>query len=209
MAPLRHPPAWYPDPGHPERLRRWNGRAWTDELRPVPPWLRSVRLSPGPTARVPRTSRRLWATSALLLALGAVLMLWLDRATGPDLDRVTDRQFTSAADARCESTGRSLPVRGSARSGDAELGRIETRTVLWDEMVQDLRALPVAGADTAKVDRWLDEWDRWTALRHDYVTARRDGDEAEATRLLQQAQVPHSAIVRFALVNGMNACVFR
>lgn len=209
MAPLRHPPAWYPDPGHPERLRRWNGRAWTDELRPVPPWLRSVRLSPGPTARVPRTSRRLWATSAVLLALGAVLMLVLGRGGATDLDRIDDRRFASAAEARCDATARSLPERDGTRGSDAELGRIETRTVVWDEMVQDLRALPVAGPDTARVDRWLDEWDRWTALRHDYVTARRDGDEAEATRLLRQAQVPHAAVVRFALVNGMNACVFR
>ena len=209
MAPLRHPPAWYPDPGHPDRLRRWNGRAWTDDVRPLPPWLRTVRLAPGPAARVPRTSRRLWATSAVLLAVGAALMLVLGRSSGPDLDRVDDRRFTAAADAVCAATGRSLPDRGADRGSDAELGRIETRTVLWDAMVQDLRALPVSGADTAKVDRWLDEWDRWTALRHDYVTARRDGDEAEATRLLEQAQVPHAAVVRFALVNGMNACVFR
>jgi hypothetical protein len=208
MAPLRHPPAWYPDPAQPGRLRRWNGRAWTEEVRPIPAWLHTVRLAPGPTARVPRPSRRLWATSALLLALGAVLMLALDRSSGPDLDRVDDRRFTSAADRLCASTGRSLPERDATRGSEAELGRIETRTVLWDEMVQDLRALPVAGADTAKVDRWLDEWDRWTALRQDYVTARRDGDEVEATRLLEQAQVPHAAVVRFALVNGMNSCVF-
>lgn len=209
MAPLRHPPAWYPDPGHPERLRRWNGRAWTDDVRPLPPWLRTVRLSAGPSARVPRTSRRLWASSAVLLALGAVLMLALERAPGTDLDRIGDREFAALADARCEATGRSLPDHSGPRGGDAELGRTEARTVLWDEMVRDLRALPVAGADTATVDRWLDEWDRWTALRHDYVTARRDGDEAEATRLLERAQVPHAAVVRFALVNGINSCIFR
>jgi hypothetical protein len=178
-------------------------------VRPVPPWLRTVRLSPGPSARVPHTSRRLWATSALLLALGAGLMLVVDRFPTTDLDRIGDRRFASAADARCEVTGRSLPDASGARSSEADLARIETRTLRWEEMVRDLRALPVAGADMAAVDRWLDEWDRWTALRHDYVTARRDGDEAEATRLLERAQVPHSAVVRFALVNGMNACVFR
>ena len=209
VAPPRHPPAWYPDPEHPDRIRRWNGRAWTDDVRPLPAWVRTVRLAPGPPARVRHPSRRLWATSAACLLAGALVMLLLGRGTGTDPDRLGDRAFARAADVRCAETRRALPERTGRRSTASELRALEGRTAAWERMVDDLRELPVAGADTALVDAWLRSWDRWTALQHDYVEAIEDGDEAEANRIVVAAQTPHALITRFALVNGMNDCVFR
>lgn len=209
MARTPHPPAWYPDPEHPERIRRWDGRAWTGDVRPRPAWLRTVRLSPGPPARVPRAGRRLWATSAVLLAAGALAMVLLGRGAAADPDRIGDRGFATAAGGRCAETAQVLPERPRPGSTAADLRSIEARTVAWEQMIDDLRDHPVAGADAAKVDRWLGAWDRWTALRHDYVRAVSDGDEDEAGRLLEQAQTPHAALTRFALVNGMNDCIFR
>lgn len=209
MAPPLHPPAWYPDPEHPDRIRRWNGRAWTEDVRPRPAWLRTVRLAPGPPARVPKTSRRLWGMSLALLATGGLVMFLLSRGAVTDLDRIADRDFTAAADALCAETEDVLPDRSQPGTTAANVRTIEARTVTWERMVDDLRQLPVAGSDTAAVDRWLGEWERWTALRHDYVDALQAGDDAEATRLLEQAQTPHAALTRVAIVNGMNGCVFR
>lgn len=208
VPPPLHPPAWYPDPDHPDRIRRWNGRAWTDDVRPRPAWLRTVRLAPGPPAKVPRTSRRLWATSAALLAVGALAMLVLGRGAR-DPDRIDDRRFAAGADARCADVRAALPERERSSSTPKALDDLRARTAAWEGMVDDVRAIPTAGTDDAAVSRWLGAWDRWLALRHDYAGALERGAEEEARRVLEQAQVPHAALTRFALVNGMNACVFR
>ena len=190
----RHPPAWYPDPEHPGRIRRWDGRSWTDDVRPVPTWLRTLRLSPGPTARVPTASRRLWITSAACLLLGALFLLVLGRSGSPDPDRIGDRRFASAADDRCAAV--------AADEREELIGE-------WGRMVDDLRALPVADADTAAVDRWLRSWDRSIALTAERAEALAEGDEQEAGRLLDEREAHDATRIRFALVNGMNRCLFR
>ena len=190
-------------------MRRWNGRAWTEDVRPRPAWLRTVRLAPGPPARVPHASRQLWVISLVCLLAGGFVMLLLGRGAGDDPDRMADHAYAEAADARCADTRRSFPERTGRRSTASELRALEARTLAWEQMVDDLRELPVAGPDTALVNAWLQSWDRWTALQHDYVLAVQDGDEAEATRIVEAAQTPHGLITRFALVNGMNECVFR
>lgn len=209
MARPQHPPAWYPDPEHPDQVRRWNGRAWTGEVRPRPAWLRTVRLAPGPPARVPRASRQLWVISLVCLLTGGLVMLLLGRGAGNDADRLSDRSFARAADARCTETRQSTPARTEPGSTASALRALAARTAAWERMVDDLRQLPVAGPDTVLVDSWLRSWDRWTSLQHDYVLAVQEGDEAEATRIVEAARTPHGLLTRFALVNGMNDCVFR
>ncbi|MBW3615842.1 MAG: DUF2510 domain-containing protein, partial [Actinobacteria bacterium] len=88
-----HPPAWYPDPKDPARVRRWDGRAWTNDVRPLPEWLRTLRLSAGPAVQASRSSRGLWATSAALLVLGALLMVILGTSGDDDEARIDDAAF--------------------------------------------------------------------------------------------------------------------
>lgn len=209
-------------------MRRWDGAAWTQDVRPVPDWLRTLRLSPGPAAtpgrRVGRrpgsgaaparrtSSRALWATSAALLALGGLLMAFLGTAeddSPADADRLADRSFARVADARCAATGASLG--NSARrhlEGVAEAERIERITAAWDGTASELRALPVAPADARRVDRWLRTWDRWVALGFDYADAVREGDDAHARALLAEAAAPKATLRHFAIVNRMNDCAF-
>jgi hypothetical protein len=194
-----HPPAWYPDPGHPDRIRRWDGRAWTGEVRPLPTWLRTLQLSPGPPVKVPRTSRLLWGTSGALLVVGAVLLLALGRGAAADVDRIDDRTYAEAADERCARTGRAI-----AADRDTE-----DRTAAWEAMVDDLRELPVAEADAPAVDRWLRAWDEWTELGHDYAAAKAVDDDAGARQILADSQEPNARMTRFATVNGLDRCIFR
>lgn len=206
---MAHPPAWYPDPRHPGRVRRWDGRAWTGDVRPMPDWLRTVRLSPGPRARLPHTTRALWATSAILLVLGGVLLIVLRITAADTAVRVGDHRFLRLAEERCAKT--EDEVIGPNRrhlTGPAEAERVDMLATGWDAMVVDLRALPVAPGDEAKVDRWLGAWERSTALVHDYAGALAAKDTARGTEVLRRSARPKAEMNHFAYANGLNACVF-
>lgn len=220
-----HPPAWYRDPRDPARVRRWDGATWTDEVRPVPDWLRTLRLSSGPattpaarrqsrrTGSAPdggTSSRKLWWISAALLAAGGLVMAFLglgERTEDPD--RLGDRSFARAADARCAATGSSLGEDADrVIESDDEVARIERITRAWEATAIDLRALPVEPTDARRVELGLGTWDRWIRLGHDYADARRTGADDEARMILDEAAVPQAALRRFAVVNGMDDCAF-
>ena len=222
---VAHPPAWYRDPRDPARVRRWDGSSWTDEVRPLPDWLRTLQLSPGPAAGAPvrrrpasrlvtpavaGSTRRLWWTSAALLVAGGLVMAFLglgERTSDPD--RLGDRAFAEAADERCAATGASLGD-GDVRvlEGPEEVARIERITSAWEATAVDLRALPVAPADARRVEVWLTTWDRWVDLGHEYAEALRTGDDRSADAALDAATAPQASLRRFAVVNGMDDCAF-
>lgn len=69
---------WYPDPGHPERMRYWNGQQWTDQIMPA-----AAAYLPAADGSIP--SKGLFVFQALLLAaaltvsvVGAFLVQGLD-----------------------------------------------------------------------------------------------------------------------------------
>lgn len=175
----------------------------------MPDWLRTLRLSPGPGDRLPRTTRTLWATSAALLAIGAVLALTLTTLGRDSTNRIRDGAFLEKAAARCvKAEENDIGPNRKPASGAAEATRIEALAVGWEQMVADLRNLPVSAQDQPKVDRWLGAWERWTSLGHAYANALRDKDQAAAKEALRRSQSPKRVINHFAYVNGINACVF-
>lgn len=158
---------------------------------------------------MPRTGRRLWLTSAALLALGAIAMVYLGTA-GEEADRIGDRDFVRSANARCAETGTAVVRPNSERiDGAAEARRIEALATGWEAMVVDLRRLPVREEDAPRVDRWLRAWDRWTGHGRQYADALRREDDEAADRILRRSEAENATMTRFALVNGMNDCLFR
>jgi hypothetical protein len=167
-----------------------------------------VRLAPGPPVPVRGAGRALWWTSAGLLALGALLLVTLGIDLG-DGERIGDRSFTAAADARCDSTDRRVVQPNlDPREGAEEVARIETLADGWEGMVADLRRVPVAEADAPAVDRWLRAWDEWTALGHDYADALAAHDTGRIDRVLHRSEQVNATMTSFARTNGMNRCVF-
>ncbi|MDP9441803.1 MAG: DUF2510 domain-containing protein [Actinomycetota bacterium] len=209
MAARTHPPAWYPDPKDPDRVRRWDGRAWTGDVRPLPEWLRTLQLSAGPAGKSPHSSRLLWAVSAGLLGVGALLMVILSSG-GDDESRIHDKAFVREANRRCARAEQEV-VRpnGGRRKGAADAVRVETLAGGWEQMVSDLRRLEVAPRDQAKVDQWFRAWDRLTELGRQYATAIAAEDSTAAQRVLERTVEPKQDISRFAYVNGVNSCIFR
>lgn len=191
-------------------MRRWDGRAWTADVRPLPEWLRTLRLSPGPTGRSGHSSRRLWAASAGLLALGGLLMVIMAGADADDQGRIGDEVFLRQANERCARADEEVVQPNSEPvAADSEAHRIEALAGVWQQMVADLRRLEVARPDQAKVDQWLGAWDHWAELGHDYARALAAEDHAAAQEVLDQSRRSKHEINRFAYVNGMNACIFR
>ena len=205
-------------------MRRWDGHGWTDEVRPIPDWLRTLRLSPGPSwvpaphrpgpassttrrrsSAAATTSRRLWITSGVFVVLSGLLVVFFGSGDDEDSDRIGDRAFVRAANARCARTNAAL----EGEEDGADGARVERITNAWEDAVADLRELPLAAADARAVDEWFRAWDRWVSLGHDYADAIEAGDSADAEVILTESAAPKSAISRFALVNDMNRCVFR
>lgn len=191
-------------------MRRWDGRAWTGDVRPLPEWLRTLRLSPGPAAHSGHSSRRLWAASAGLLALGALLMVIMAGADADDQSRIGDEVFLRQANERCARADEEVVQPNSKpMAAESDSRRVEALAAGWEQMVADLRRLEVARPDQARVDRWLGAWDRWARLGHDYARALAADDDAAAQEVLEQSRPSRHEISRFAYVNGMNACIFR
>ena len=205
------PPAWYPDPRDPARLRRWDGRAWTADTRPFPSWLRTLKLAPGPSQHRPaanRTIRRLWISSVVCLVLALGLLDVLGGGGSTVVERISDRRFTAAANAACSRT-ESVDIEPNSRPlrGGAEVDRVRRLVEAQERLVDQLRALPVTAADQDAVDGWLAAWDAWTTAGHRYAQASAAGDDAQARAVSERSRAAKLHIDAFASANEMPHCV--
>ena len=203
------PPAWYKDPVQEGRLRRWDGRSWTTEVRPVPAWLGTVRLAPGPSTSPRRMAHRFWAASAALIALAFVLLTVLRHGGGDDPDRLDGDGFAREAASICDASRRGpLADVPPPRRGTEDPRRIEALASGFEVMVADLRRIQVPVADRERVARWFEAWDDYIALGHRYADALRADDGVDERQANFDSQVPKRAVDRFSVVNGMNSCIF-
>lgn len=223
-------PGWHPDPDDPSSLRHWDGKRWGSERRPRPSWAPQPRsaglVSTGSgggsgTDGEPRGtggSRRRW----YLLAGGALLFgllllsvpAWLGSGIKIPPQTVHDAAFTSRADAVCAA---SLPKLREDRPESREdtgtpaafAARIERAAAGLTAVATDLRAIPVATAgEGAEVDRWLDGWDAYIAVGHQYADAVRAKDDEQSKELAAQGQTLAKRIFAFAKGNDMPSCTF-
>ena len=208
MVERRHPPAWYPDPHDPARLRRWDGSSWTNDVRPFPDWVRSLRLAPGPPARRPRgrpvIARRLWAASTITLTTALVLLLSL---TSPyrrtvDADRVRDLEFIAAASEVCTRAKEEV-----LRPYDPDVDDPEELATGVELFVDELRDIDVDPGDQPRVERWLAAWDEWTEAGHRFAVAQRLGDVDRAKAISQESAAARAEVNRFASANALEPCV--
>jgi hypothetical protein len=136
-------------------------------------------------------------------------MVLLASSRTHDRDHVGDLAFVQAAGRRCtEAADEAQAVRSSVNGiGVADrVARADGVASAWSRAVDDLRALPAAPADRAKVERWLRAWDEWTTLGHEYARAVDAGDGAGAEAILTAAEGDRGALARFALVNSIASC---
>ncbi len=208
MARRAHPPAWYPDPRDPARLRRWNGRTWTAETRPFPDWLRTLRLSPGPGRRGRSRTRRLWMASGALLMAACAFLWFVEVPDRLEHDRFHDRAFVSQANTVCAAVAGTVYANNRHHSDEVDdADRLRQLDDGWRHMLDDLDALPTAPAATAKINGWLSEWREVVRLLGVYATEITESGRptAATSRALNRAK--HD-VDRFAYANGLSSCLF-
>jgi hypothetical protein len=202
-------PGWYPDPAGNGRMRRWDGRGWTGESRPMPPW----------ASRRTATRRRIgthWyvmggVVAFLFLATTAKAFL-----SKPDLPKRTiyDASFIAAANTDCRGELAQLkdarPKPGSKASKDPGsedqvAAQVDDAANRLHAIANRLRNLPVAAGDQADVARWLAEWDRYVDLGHQYADAVRRKDGVQ-TKIADVGAKSGQKVTLFAQANKMNDC---
>lgn len=222
-------PGWHPDPEDPSFLRHWDGRRWGRERRPRPSWVPLTpdlvvplasapggpQPEPPPTAppgRAPR--RRWWLLAGGAVVFGLVLVLvpaWLDTAPNIPPRSVGDVGFTDRAEALCAEA---LPPLRAARPESREdtgtatefARRIDRAADGLEDVVRDLRAVPVAAADAAEVDRWLDDWDAYVAVGRRYADRIRAEEGSATEEIGDEGSRISTSIFVFARSNGMPSC---
>lgn len=218
-------PGWHPDPEDPSSLRHWDGKRWGKARRPRPSWAPLptksglVPTAPDdPGAEPPAGSRRRWYIAAGVALFLAVLVIsapvWL--GSSPDLPprTVFDPAFISQAESVCD---KALPAlkenrpepREDTGTADDFGDRIDKAAGDLGAVAADLRQVPVADpAERAEVAGWLDNWDEYVELGHQYADAVRAEDRDQQDKAGASSQIVAKRIFVFAKANELDRCTF-
>jgi len=162
-----------------------------------------------------RRHRWIFFAVVAVLAAGAVWIAGaalVPKSHGPRV--VHDATFIRLANAECNTKLAALrpPDAGPFGTTITPTQAADSTDQAADGMValaNSLRNLPAAPADKPFIDSWLDGWDRYAALGHQYATFLRQHGTANPSRQLTDS-ITHEAAVadNFVLANGLNACEF-
>lgn len=100
------------------------------------------------------------------------------------------------------------PPAGQDASFDERADRVDRGTARLEEMVEKLRAIPVAAEDRAAVANWLGIWDEFLAVGPRYAAAIRTGNPELYEPIGNEGDRPITAINEFARANGLDQCAF-
>jgi hypothetical protein len=150
-----------------------------------------------------------------VLAAGAVALAGealAPRAHGPRV--LTDRHFIALANAQCNKTLPALrppdagPLGTTVTPAQAADGADKAADGLVG-LATTLRNLPAASADRPFIGGWLDGWDRYATLGHQYATfLRQHGTSNPSRQLLVGITHEAASADNFALANGLSSCTF-
>src|SRR4051794_20899647 len=210
-------PGWYRDPGDSARLAYWDGRRWTGQQRPHPSWQGG---DPADDAAAEREARRrlahgprVWVLmGAVFLVIVGLAWVTLPKAGSAGPKVLTDEAFITAANKECRATIPTLrpliDTRDTTVDGPKIAGDVERVATGLGGLAVRLRALPVATADQAYVSGWLDSWDRYATIGHDYANALRNNDLRRQIALSKDGDAVQKVTDRFARANDLGSCMF-
>lgn len=135
-----------------------------------------------------------------------------DQTATAQAPRISDRSFSAAAVVVCKkyveefNTATTL---GHFPSKDRTGDFLNTIATTFDQLVVELRALPVAATDQSAVAQWFADWDAYNTYGHRYAAAARAG--AERDLVAHDSKMIGTLLRRrnaFAKANHMATCAF-
>jgi hypothetical protein len=127
---------------------------------------------------------------------------------------VTDRTYVALANAQCAKTLSGLRPQDAGPFGTTvtpvqAADGIDKAAVGLDGLATTLRALPLDPTNRPYIDGWLDGWQRYAGLGHQYAAFLRAHGTANPGRPLSDSITREaSAADHFALANGLKSCTF-
>lgn len=192
----------------------------SSQKQDVQHWLDSMRGEddPGAAGRGPNPRwlprNRTGGTIALVaLAVMAGFWIWAFSPLAPSghPDTLYNVVFTHNAEDICATTvaavGR-LPGAAEATGPEDRASQIRTSTVMFEDMVADLRteADDVVGSDADLLEPWLADWDTYLGDRRAYAATLAGGSDPPFTVSSRDGDAVTSYIDIFAEVNAMPSC---
>jgi hypothetical protein len=168
----------------------------------------------------PPATRRTWKRWILGFVLAGIAVMWIYvfwfdlSGRGQPLDRVSDRQWSAAAEAVCAPVRAKvfeLPQASSTRTPQERAVVFAQATELLATMVTRLQALPFNGkaAEREVVDRWLADWRTLLQDRQEYIAQLRTGYDGEFGVTAGEGGAPiDGRMDTFADVNHMKSCEY-
>lgn len=208
-------PGWYPDPAG-GRMRRWDGAQWTGESRDMPPWAGSG-AGAGRVRALRRTPKH-WVVFGSVAAFLFLAVSYKALNSGVDLPprTIDDAGFVSAANSTCKAQLQPLrearPKAGTPEGKDP--GPDEKVAATVDDtadrlaaLADDLRQLARQSPEEGELQAWLDEWDGYAAIGHQYADAVRKKDPGQRD-LANDGEASRRRADLFAQANGLEDCTF-
>jgi hypothetical protein len=152
--------------------------------------------------------KALLVLAGCLVVAGIVWGSWLYSNRGQFDGVIGDEAFVEEANRICESAAEQGPEPAGDDASMAErAGTVEEGATVFGDMVQRLRALPVAREDQKEVEDWLDRWEELITVGHRYADAIR-AESPEFEKIGNEGDAPAGDVNTFARDNGIHACVF-
>ena len=151
------------------------------------------------------------AIVALLVMAGFWIWAFSPLAPSGHPDVLNNVVFTHDAEDICSDAVRAanrLPGAAEATGPEDRATQIVATTLLFEEMVTDLRAEAddVAGSDGELVDAWLGDWDTYLDDRRAYAETLAGGSDPPFTVTARDGEAVTGYIDIFAEINNMPSC---
>ena len=147
---------------------------------------------------------------AVVVVIVGLAWLTLPKPDNPGPKVLTDATFIAAANSKCRATIPGLrPVIETRRTvPPSEIATDVDRVAdgLHD-LAGQLRTLPVAAADQAHINGWLDGWNHYTDVGHRYAAALRADDLKTQFALNKEGNEVQRAADRFSRANDLKGCM--
>jgi hypothetical protein len=122
---------------------------------------------------------------------------------------ISDPAFVRQANAVCAASVPQLraPDRKATSTTTLRVATLEGTAAGLAKVAAQLRKIEVRPDDAAKVDAWLDEWDRFVTVGHRYAAAVMANDQKTLSKVDDEAVAVIERIGKFARGNGIDDCV--